>query len=269
MKNLLTIKKNEQELLSRTITPETLQKIVADYKKSRRRIFLLDYDGTLMPFKTKPQDVEPDEKVLKLLSGLSRDEHNEVLIVSGRDKNTLNKWFKNVSVGMIAEHGVWIKEKSGIWELVEPLANYWKDELKPIIEDFVDRTPGSFIEEKDYSLVWHYRQSDSELASIRARELTEAILHFTTNLGLSVLEGNKVIEIKNAGINKGHAALKWVGNEYFEFILAAGDDRTDEDIFQVLPEHAYSVKIGFSPSKAKFCIDSIKELRSLLKKLTD
>ncbi len=268
IKTIESTKAHNQELLKRKINDTILQKIVHDYHKSKHRIIILDYDGTLRTFEKIPQDARPDEEIILLLQKLSSDSKNEVLIVSGRDKNTLGKWFKNVTVGMVAEHGVWIKEKNGIWELIEPLANYWKSDLQPILERYVDRTPGSFIEEKDYSLVWHYRKSDSELASIRARELKEAILHFTTNLGLGVLEGNKVIEIKNAGINKGHAALKWVANEYFDFILAAGDDRTDEDIFQVLPEHAYSIKIGLPPSVAKFCIDSVTDFRSLLTKLT-
>ena len=118
----------------------------------------------------------------------------------------------------------------------------------------MDRTPGSLIEEKDYSLVWHYRKSEPELASNRARELKEALLQFTTNLGLGVLEGNKVIEVKNAGINKGHAALKWVANEYFDFILAAGDDRTDEDIFHVLPDRFGCGQRGF-PDQRTICWD--------------
>ena len=132
----------------------------------------------------------------------------------------------------------------------------------------MDSTPGSFVEEKDYSLVWHFRKSDPELASLRARELKEALLHFTSNLGLGVLEGNKVIEIKNAGINKGNAALKWISRENFDFIMAAGDDQTDEDIFQVLPEKAYSIKIGITPSMAHFHVESVNKFRSLLKKMT-
>jgi len=267
--NLLSIKEYERELLAHKITKDITLKIVHDYHKCRRRIIILDYDGTLMPFETEPQNVKPDKEILRILTELSNNTRNEVLVISGRDKNSLNKWFKDVNIGIVAEHGVWIKEKYGIWKLIEPLANYWKDEIKPILERYVDRTPGSFIEEKDYSLVWHYRKSEPELASNRARELKEEILHFTTNLGLGVLEGNKVIEVKNAGINKGHAALKWVANEYFDFILAAGDDRTDEDIFHVLPEHAYSIKVGLGPSKAKYNIDSIKKLRSLLIKLIE
>ena len=142
--------------------------------------------------------------------------------------------------------------------------NFWKDEIRPILEVHVDRTPGSFIEEKEYSLVWHFRKSDIELASVRARELKESVLPYTVNLGLGVMEGNKTVEIKDAGINKGHAALRWLTKKDYDFTLAAGDDRTDEDIFQVLPEGAWSVKIGLTHSKAKYYLKSIDEFRAFL-----
>ncbi|MFC1529022.1 bifunctional alpha,alpha-trehalose-phosphate synthase (UDP-forming)/trehalose-phosphatase [Candidatus Latescibacterota bacterium] len=266
--NVLTsLKQYEREILFRKLTTAMRKKMINDYNKSHNRLILLDYDGTLREFERNPQDAIPDREILRLLIKLTEDPQNEVLIISGRDKITLEKWFKHFNIGLIAEHGVWIKQKDGDWELIQPLVNYWKDEIRPILENYMDRTPGSLIEEKDYSLVWHYRKSEPDLATIRARELKEEILHFTMNLGLAVLEGNKVIEIKNAGVNKGLAALKWISQDTFDFILAAGDDRTDEDIFNVLPEEAYSVKVGMPPSKAKFNIDSVKDLRSLLKEM--
>ncbi|MBT4484132.1 MAG: bifunctional alpha,alpha-trehalose-phosphate synthase (UDP-forming)/trehalose-phosphatase, partial [Candidatus Latescibacteria bacterium] len=269
IKTLTSLKQFERETLYRKLTVPIRKKMIADYHKSHNRLILLDYDGTLRDFERNPQDAIPNREILRLLIKLSGDPHNEVLIISGRDRTTLEKWFKHFNIGLIAEHGVWIKEKDGDWELIEPMVNYWKDEIRPILERYMDRTPGSLIEEKEYSLVWHYRKSEPDLATIRARELKEEILHFTTNLGLAVLEGNKVIEIKNAGINKGLAALKWISQDTFDFILAAGDDRTDEDIFNVLPEEAYSVKVGMPPSKAKFNIDSVKNLRSLLKEMVE
>lgn len=267
MKNLSLVKEYERELLARKLTTQLKQKIVKKYRKSKKRLILLDYDGTIIPFFSKPHKANPDEDLLTILKELSNDTHNEVFIISGRDKNTLEEWFGHFDLGMVAEHGVWICEKGKTWELIGPMVNYWKEEIRPLLERYVDRTPGSFIEEKDYSLVWHYRQSDPELASIRARELNEAILHLTTNLGLSVLEGNKIIEIKNAEINKGHAVLRWIGKGKFDFILAAGDDKTDEDIFHVLPETAYSIKVGLTPTKAKFSVESTEEVRSLLKEM--
>ncbi len=268
MKNLSQIKEYERELLSRKLTPGIRNTIVKDYQNRKKRLIFLDYDGTLRDFETNPQDAIPDKEILRLLIKLTGDPRNEVLIISGRDKNTLGTWFKSFNLGLIAEHGAWVKEKGGDWELIDALSNYWKDEIRPILEKYVDRTPGSFIEEKDYSLVWHYRKSNPELALNRARELTESIIHFTANLGIGVMEGNKVIEIKNTVVNKGHAALKWISREKYDFILAAGDDRTDEDIFNVLPEQAYSIKVGLPPTKAKYIAESVLDLRTFMKQLT-
>ena len=106
-------------------------------------------------------------------------------------------------LGLVAEHGAWIKERSKEWETIEPLENDRKTEILPVLEVYVDRTPGSFIEEKEFSLVWHYRNCDAELAAVRAKELKDVLLNLTANLNIGVMEGNKVIEIKNTNINKG------------------------------------------------------------------
>ncbi|MCD6307950.1 MAG: bifunctional alpha,alpha-trehalose-phosphate synthase (UDP-forming)/trehalose-phosphatase, partial [Candidatus Latescibacteria bacterium] len=193
MKNLSTAKDYERELLSRKLTVRAKKRIVDEYRKSSKRLILLDYDGTLRDFEMRPEDAIPDKDVLRLLIRLSEDDRNLILIISGRDRDTLDTWFKHFNIGIIAEHGVWIKEKGGEWGLIEPLANYWKDEIRPVLEHYRDRTPGSIVEEKDFSLAWHFRKAEPGLAANRARELKEEILHFTANLGIGVLEGNKVI----------------------------------------------------------------------------
>jgi trehalose 6-phosphate synthase/phosphatase len=267
MESLSLTKNLQQELSAKRLTHKIKRKLIGDSHKSKKRLIFLDYDGTLAPFAEKPEQAKPDKELPTLLEALTKDSRNEVVIVSGRNKESLDQWFKDLNVGLIAEHGGWIKEKGGKWETLEPLRDDWKEEIRPILELYVDRTPGSFVEEKDFSLVWHYRKVDPELASIRARELKDALLHLTANLNLGVLEGNKIIEIKNVGINKGQVALRWIPKEDWDFILAIGDDWTDEDVFTVLPESAYSIKVGTFPSRAKFNLDSVKDVRSLLKDL--
>ena len=267
MDRLSHVKKLQQELCARRLTHDVKKRLISDYSKSKRRLILLDYDGTLVPFAEKPEKAKPDDELLRLLKALIDEPRNEVVIISGRDRRILEKWFNNLNVGLVAEHGVWIKEKGRDWTTIEPLRNDWKEEIRPILELYVDRTPGSFIEEKEFSLVWHYRKADPELGSVRARELRNALLHLTANLNLEVLEGSKVIEIKNAGINKGRAALHWISKEKWNFILAIGDDWTDEDVFAVLPQSAYSIRVGLTPSQAKFNLDSVIDVRLLLKEL--
>ncbi len=141
-------------------------------------------------------------------------------------------------------------------------------ELRPVLELYVARTAGSFIEQKDYSLVWHYRRVDVELGEVRARELLSHLSFMTANTELQVMEGNKVLEIKAAGINKGNAASRWLVKYPADFVLALGDDRTDEDTFRALPPEAYSVRVGTDArSLARFHIASPAEVRQLLRRL--
>ena len=117
-------------------------------------------------------------------------------------------------------------------------------------------------------MVWHYRRADPELAYVRRHELRAALINLTENLDVGVFEGNKILEVKSHAINKGRAAEQWIKEQNWDFILAAGDDNTDEEMFSVLPDKAYSIKVGFTASKARYNVDSVKEIRLLLKKLT-
>jgi len=268
METLRNVKKTQEELSIRKLAKSTREKLTNEYNKSSKRLLLLDYDGTLVDFAGRPEKARPDEKVLVLLENLVADPKNDVVIISGRDKATINHWLGNLNASLIAEHGAWFKEKGKDWQVIEPLRNDWKDTIRPILELYTDRTPSSSIEEKDFSLVWHFRRSDPELAYLRTQELRDAIMDLTANLDIGVFEGSKILEVKNIGISKGHAAELWLKRQKWDFILAAGDDYTDEDLFAVLPENAYSIKVGYSISKARFNLDSVYELRLLLEQLT-
>jgi trehalose 6-phosphate synthase/phosphatase len=266
MDRLQRIKQIQSSIRVCAITNRILQSIVDDYQKSVRRLILLDYDGTLIPFKDDPDEARPTNEIIRILRALARDERNETVIVSGRRRGTLDVWFGAIDVSLIAEHGIWLKSRKTHWTLIGSLDDRWKTQIKPILEIFADRTPGSFIEEKEYSLVWHYRRSDPKLARIRAGELKETIRQLTSNLDLGVLEGSKVIEIKNLGINKGRAVAKWLQKKQWDFIMAIGDDYTDEDIFRVLPKNALSIKVGLGLSEAKYTIQSPDQVGRLLKR---
>ncbi|MEW6771291.1 MAG: bifunctional alpha,alpha-trehalose-phosphate synthase (UDP-forming)/trehalose-phosphatase [Bacillota bacterium] len=267
IEKLVETRKRHEGLLVKRLDARMKEKLAAGFQGSSRRLILLDYDGTLVRFYNRPQDAKPGGEVLTLLARLAADPGNEVVLISGRDKNTLEKWFGSLDVALIAEHGLWVKERGKDWEMIEPLTNEWKEEIRPILEFFADRTPGSFIEEKEFALVFHYRKAEPELGSLRARELMNHLVELTANLHLQVLEGSKVIEVKNIGINKGKAALRWVTGDKWDFVLAVGDDWTDEDIFAALPDTAYSIKVGLSPSQARFSLLSHKEVLSLLSEL--
>ena len=162
-----------------------------------------------------------------------------------------------------------MREKDRTWNKIATLRNEWKEEVRPIIENYMDRTPGSFIEEKEFSLVWHYRNTEPDLAIVRVNELKETLLQFTENLNLVIVEGNKVIEIKNSEMNKGSAVQSWLSENKWDFILAAGDDVTDEEMFLVLPHNSYKIKVGLGISQADYNVVSVREVRELLKTFSE
>ena len=128
----------------------------------------------------------------------------------------------------------------------------------------MDRTPGSFIEEKSYSLIWNFEGVTRELSDTRKRELVDEILDLVTSLNLQVLEHSTFVEIKNAGINKGKAALRWIERRRWDTILACGNDWSDEDLFMALPDDAYSVKVGLTPTYARYSVKSCEDIKRLL-----
>lgn len=129
------------------------------------------------------------------------------------------------------------------------------------------RTPGSMIEEKSYSLAWHYRRVENGLGSLRAHELMADIKHHAADRGLQMLQGDKVLEVKNLAVNKGKAAKRWLENDDYDFVMAVGDDHTDEDTFKAMPEDAITIKVGNNISAASYFLSDHLEVRELLEKL--
>ncbi|MFD2541839.1 bifunctional alpha,alpha-trehalose-phosphate synthase (UDP-forming)/trehalose-phosphatase [Lacinutrix gracilariae] len=240
--------------------------IIEKFKKAKNKLVLLDYDGTLVGFKDNPQDAKPDAELFALLDAFQNQENTKLCLISGRDKATFEKWYNHKDYDLITDHGVWIREDKK-WTPLEILKTEWMSNIKPILETFVDRTPGTFIEEKEYSLAWHYRTADPELAQIRTMELNTVLTSMVTNNELSVLQGNKVIEIKSSNVNKGRATSQLLMKDDYDFVLIMGDDWTDEYMFEVAPDYATTIKIGYVKTKAKYQIKDPNKVRELLKEL--
>jgi trehalose 6-phosphate synthase/phosphatase len=258
----------KQEREVNKITSAIEATLIENFRKAKKRILFLDYDGTLVGFKNKPEDAKPDDELYDILDRFAAQPGTEVVLISGRDKETFTWWFDNKNYGLIAEHGVWHKFPGEDWSILEPINCDWKEMIHPVLEFYVDRTPGSFIEEKNYSLVWHYRKVDPELGTMRAIELSDELTSLIANYNLDILEGSKVIEIKNSGINKGRGALHRLGNNHYDYIFAAGDDWTDEYLFEELPEKAVTIKIGIKKTKAQYNIETVDRFRKLLAELS-
>lgn len=257
----------EAVLQARKLTSDLQQNVISKFAKAKNRTLFLDYDGTLQRFFDLPQDAKPDEEIYSVLDALVANSKTDVVLISGRDKKTFNQWFGHKNYNLIAEHGAWKKINGQDWKEHKPFHDQWKESILPVLESYVDRTPGSLIEDKTYSLVWHYRKADIELGILRALELIRDVSNLIANQDLEILEGSKVIEIKVAGINKGIAAAEYIHNKEIDFIMAIGDDWTDEFLFKELPEDTNSIKVGTGNSAAKYYVENYKNVRSLLAEL--
>ena len=265
--SLNDVKQQQDELATLQFSQRLQNETIRDCTHADKRLILLDYDGTLASFTKLPEQAKPDKDLLILLKELSENPKNDVVVISGRDKETLGQWLGDLPLNLVAEHGAFYRVKNTEWESPVQHDNEWKTEIVPMLELFVDRTPGSFIEEKRSALVWHFRKSEPDLAKLRTQELKDALMVMATNLNIGVFEGNKIIEVKPVSINKGQAVRHWLEKQEWSFIFCAGDDYTDEDMFSALPGSAVSCKIGTGPSNAKYRLTSPGKLQSFLKHL--
>ncbi len=263
---LLDIKTRNREILQKVVGKRQLNQIKKSYDDAETRLILLDYDGTLAPFVKNPEDAAPSEKVIELLKKMSSDSKNKVVINSGRNHQILDKWFEGVDLDFAAEHGMFYKENNK-WHknLTEEVV--WDNEILNIIQHAIDKTPRSFMEQKEASLVWHYRNVDIWLADLRSQQLINALIGPCSRLNLQIVPGNKIVEIKPPDFTKGSEVLRRMDQQNYDFVLAIGDDTTDEDMFRVLPDDGVSIKVGnFSPA-AKYRIPLQSSVVPFLNKL--
>lgn len=261
-----TIRKN-QELRRKKLSVSALASMQVAYGKARERLILLDYDGTLAAIQTRPEDAAPTPVLLDCLRELAADPTNHVVVNSGRDHLTLEKWLGGLPISMAAEHGAFYKEK-GMWHKNAGQPD-WGAGILSILHLFVNKTPSSWLEIKETALVWHYRESDAWLGEMRAQQLANALTPMCARRKLQVMQGDKVLEIKSLEHNKGSEVDRLMVGSRYDFVLALGDDTTDEDMFRALPETAWTVKVGNVSEEARFNLTRQTEVLPLLQKLTN
>lgn len=263
MKALQSKNEIKEEIQIPKIHNGTQQKLVQAFAKAKNKMIFLDYDGTLVAFNEKPDLAIPDAKLLSIIDRLCKLPNTDVAIVSGRDQAFLDKWFAKLPITLVAEHGHYIKRKGAEWNGSVTGKKEWMADVLPIFETFTDRTPGTFIEEKHNSLVWHYRKTDPELAPGRVVEI-KTVLSSLISDEVTILDMDKALEVVDRQVNKGSAVFEIKNQGDYDFILCIGDDVTDENMFVSLPDHAYTVKVGRKPTAAKYYIESVAQVKALL-----
>jgi len=243
--------------------PFSLPVLKSNFQQAKRRLMIFDYDGTLMPLEATPSKGKPNPQVLTLLNELTKLKDTDVAIISGRDYRELDLWFEKVPLLLSGDHGMRYRWIDGQWQtMIEP-NNGWKSAFKELLYQFLDQMPGSVIEEKKYSIAFHYRQCEPDMVAIKRIELLDALHTIKGNSNLELQQGHKMIEIKDASVNKGQAALLFAARHNYDFIFIAGDDITDETMFKALP-NALTFKIGEGPTSAHHRLNHLQDLARII-----
>lgn len=262
------IKRKQQEFQVKFLDEYSKKNLLESYRIAKKRLLLLDYDGTLTSFSSNPADAVPSNELLQLLQDLNGDK-STVCLISGRSSGWLEKYFADCNIHMVAEHGARMKYPHQNWTNEVMMQSDWKQPIRQIMQIYVRRCANSFIEEKEFSIVWHYRNASLEQGKLRAAELLVELNDFAYKRHLQVSMGNKIVEVKTSGVDKGAAIKKILNNNDFDFILAMGDDYTDEDMFKVLLDvkNSYTIKVGNEASFARYNLLTPQMVISLLENM--
>nr|GMC87202.1 alpha,alpha-trehalose-phosphate synthase [udp-forming] 5 [Ipomoea batatas] len=262
----------------------SVEHIVSAYKRTKNRAILLDYDGAM----TLPNSISkgPNDEAVGILNNLCKDPKNVVFLVSGKDRQTLTQWFSSSeNLGIAAEHGYFVRpSRNAEWETSIAVPDfYWKQIAEPVMVLYTETTDGSFIETKDSALVWNYQYADRDFGSCQAKELQDHLESVLANEPVSVKSGPHIVEVKPQGVNKGLVAERLLAmmkqkDMLPDFVLCIGDDRSDEDIFEVIMSavaqeslspvaEVFACTVGQKPSKAKYYLEDTSEILRMLQGL--
>lgn len=264
----------------------SIDAIVSAYSRSKNRAILLDYDGTVMP--QTSINKKPSQEVISLINTLCGDVRNTVFVVSGRGRESLGKWFSPCKkLGIAAEHGYfmrWSEEKE--WETCGQSNDFgWVQMAEPVMQLYTEATDGSSIEKKESALVWHHRDADPGFGSSQAKEMLDHLESVLANEPVAVKSGQFIVEVKPQGVSKGIVAEKIftsmaeIGKQA-DFVLCIGDDRSDEDMFEIIGNamnsgvlsantSLFACTVGQKPSKAKYYLDDTTEVIIMLEALAE
>jgi trehalose 6-phosphate synthase/phosphatase len=233
-------------------------------------IILSDFDGTLVGFKKNPAQVGIDSDLSSLLEALKKNKRIEMHILSGRPSSYLQKIFPDNWIRLHSDHGLFSRDSNGEWITNYGLDLSWKEELKELLIGFSDLTPGSFVEDKQASLVWHYRNSEIEISSQQLREIKIHFLQMFSNRPVSMIQGNKAIEFRMQGISKANIVGKLLNHKTAEeTILSMGDDHSDGEIFSNYESKITFVAVGDMILNCDYRVHDYNEIRNLLKLISE
>ncbi|MFY9345864.1 MAG: bifunctional alpha,alpha-trehalose-phosphate synthase (UDP-forming)/trehalose-phosphatase [Planctomycetota bacterium] len=232
-------------------------------------VVFVDYDGTLVDFTTRPELATPDRDLCELLTRLSQVPGLDVHLVSGRAREFLAQWFGACGIGLHAEHGL-ISRGPGEadWSAAPGGEPDWRPRVIALLERVASHIPGAHLEVKAQSVAWHFRQVEPAFATTVAKELRLHLLELLSNVGVAVVEGNRVLEVRPQGVHKGQVVARVLAARREPAgVVVFGDDRTDEDMFVAAPADAVTIHVGPGNSAARFQVGDPATTRLLLRSL--
>lgn len=240
--------------------------LIKKYRNANSRLLLLDYDGTLVEYTAIPGVARLTDHLFDILKKLDDTPQTELYIITGRSHQEIDEIFANLPINVIAEHGAMIKA-GGIWENLINNNDLWKETVLPVLNRVTAECPDSFVEEKHFSLAWHYRSAEPQAGYFYSRELIRILKNTIPSDNLKILDGNKVVEIMTEEVGKGSAVKKLFEHNNYDFILSIGDDATDEEMFEYFSPvtGAYTIKVGNGDTCAKYKFAGINDVVLLLK----
>jgi trehalose 6-phosphate synthase/phosphatase len=234
-------------------------------------LFLLDYAGTLHPHVPILSETAPDSRLRLLLTKLA--DHARVYVMSGQPPEVLDAWFDGIPIGLICEDGLAVKHCGADWpELAVIDRSLLEDVVEPVMRDFYNHTPGSRIEHKRASLAWRFRLADPKLGPLRAKELYSQLEDLSRGSPYTVIANKRAVEVRPAEFTKTSVAeqlLKHCSDA--ELVFGAGNDRLDEDMFEVLLRsgrpHVMTCYVGGKDTVGQYFVESTEELVDQLEAL--
>lgn len=226
-----------------------------------RTAFFLDVDGTLLGFKSRPEDVLADPDLLDLLERLRDAAGGALALVSGRKIADLDRIMAPLHLPAGGVHGAEIRFAD---QRRESFDNAALGKIRDAARDFVEANDGLRLEDKGATIAIHYRQAPSLAGPVRS--FLEAAI---VEPDLMVQHGKMVAEVKSIRCHKGLAIATLMREPPFvgRRPLFIGDDLTDEYGFATVNElEGISIKVAPSDERtvARYTLADLKEVRDFL-----